>query len=63
MKARMLLALALFLLSAPAPDSATIGELSAQLLVVEDNGSLFASDPDDQDTGENHKYPEPEKLD
>jgi hypothetical protein len=52
MKALVLLTLALFLISAPAPDSATIGELSAQFIVVDDNGSLFASDVDRKESDE-----------
>ena len=54
MKAVLLLALALFLISAPAPDSSTIAEMTAQFIVVEDQGALRAADTEQADTASAH---------
>ncbi len=47
MKPVMLLAIALFLLSAPTPDARDLGDISAHFLVLDDGPGLLAS----EDTG------------
>lgn len=53
MKSTLLLATALFLISAPEPDSNTIAEMTANFLVPQDERALLASDlvagPDNSD--------------
>lgn len=61
MKTTLLLAIALFLISAPAPDAETIAEMTAQFIVLDDSHALQAAEADEptRDTRSEPKTPAP----